>query len=250
MDALQAEVDALKRLQAETAAELDALLPAILDRAFKGELISGSPIELDLGLPDVRTNVIDVRDLLRNKAALSAYYVSQSGQDKHRGRVKMEKFDDFVEGVCGLDLARNPRDLAAGPADMNSRDAVEAEAQKNDWYSTQRFNDGYGKSHYEYFVGKNISEAISLAEKFMGNKKPAVDRLIKLLKPLNTHQCSVVATLRAAWSKLQRLRISIPDKTIIKLAISSHSEKQTIPMSDWNWGLEWLRKNDLFPKGQ
>ena len=28
----------LKRLQAETAAELDALLPSILDRAFKGEL--------------------------------------------------------------------------------------------------------------------------------------------------------------------------------------------------------------------
>jgi type I restriction enzyme S subunit len=38
LDALQAEVDALKRLQAETRAELDALLPAILDRAFKGEL--------------------------------------------------------------------------------------------------------------------------------------------------------------------------------------------------------------------
>jgi type I restriction enzyme, S subunit len=35
---LQAEVDALKRLQAETAAELDALLPAIFDKAFKGEL--------------------------------------------------------------------------------------------------------------------------------------------------------------------------------------------------------------------
>lgn len=39
-DALQADVDALKRLQAETAAELDALLPAILDRAFNGELQS------------------------------------------------------------------------------------------------------------------------------------------------------------------------------------------------------------------
>jgi hypothetical protein len=38
LDALQAEVDALKRLQSETAAELDALLPAVLDRAFKGEL--------------------------------------------------------------------------------------------------------------------------------------------------------------------------------------------------------------------
>jgi hypothetical protein len=33
----KAIVDALKRLQAETAAEMDALLPANLDRAFKGE---------------------------------------------------------------------------------------------------------------------------------------------------------------------------------------------------------------------
>jgi type I restriction enzyme S subunit len=38
LDALQAEVDALKRLQAETATELDALLPSILDKAFKGKL--------------------------------------------------------------------------------------------------------------------------------------------------------------------------------------------------------------------
>jgi restriction endonuclease S subunit len=38
LDALQAQVGALKRLQAETAAQLDALLPSVLDKAFKGEL--------------------------------------------------------------------------------------------------------------------------------------------------------------------------------------------------------------------
>jgi type I restriction enzyme, S subunit len=38
LDALQAEVDALKELQRQTSGELDALLPAILDRAFRGEL--------------------------------------------------------------------------------------------------------------------------------------------------------------------------------------------------------------------
>ncbi len=38
LDALQAQVAVLKRPQAATAAELDALLPAIPDRAFKGEL--------------------------------------------------------------------------------------------------------------------------------------------------------------------------------------------------------------------
>jgi type I restriction enzyme S subunit len=38
LDTLQKKLDALRQLQAETAAELDALLPSILDRAFKGEL--------------------------------------------------------------------------------------------------------------------------------------------------------------------------------------------------------------------
>lgn len=38
LDELQAKVDALRRLQAETGAEMDALLAAVLDRAFKEEL--------------------------------------------------------------------------------------------------------------------------------------------------------------------------------------------------------------------
>jgi type I restriction enzyme, S subunit len=38
LDSLQAKVDSLKQLQSETTTELDALLPSILDKAFKGEL--------------------------------------------------------------------------------------------------------------------------------------------------------------------------------------------------------------------
>ncbi len=38
IDSLRGKVDALRRLQAETGAEMDALMPAVLDRAFKGEL--------------------------------------------------------------------------------------------------------------------------------------------------------------------------------------------------------------------
>lgn len=36
--ASRSQVDRLKTLQAQTAAELEALLPSILDKAFKGEL--------------------------------------------------------------------------------------------------------------------------------------------------------------------------------------------------------------------
>lgn len=38
LDELQAKVDTLRHIQAETSTELDALLPAVLDKAFKGEL--------------------------------------------------------------------------------------------------------------------------------------------------------------------------------------------------------------------
>ena len=38
LDTLQSEMDALHRLQAEAGSELDALLPSILDKAFRGEL--------------------------------------------------------------------------------------------------------------------------------------------------------------------------------------------------------------------
>lgn len=38
LDGVQAHVASLKRLQAETTAELDALFPSILDKAFRGEL--------------------------------------------------------------------------------------------------------------------------------------------------------------------------------------------------------------------
>jgi type I restriction enzyme, S subunit len=38
LDAWQANVDVLRRSQVKVAAELDALLPAVLDHAFRGEL--------------------------------------------------------------------------------------------------------------------------------------------------------------------------------------------------------------------
>jgi len=38
LDRIQADFLSVRHVQAETAAELDALLPSVLDRAFSGEL--------------------------------------------------------------------------------------------------------------------------------------------------------------------------------------------------------------------
>ena len=55
LDGLQAQVDALKRLQAETAAELDALLPSVLAKAFRGELVPTEPEFIPVQEPAVRS---------------------------------------------------------------------------------------------------------------------------------------------------------------------------------------------------
>jgi type I restriction enzyme S subunit len=38
LDGLQSQVSCLRQLRAETQKELDAMMPSILDKAFKGEL--------------------------------------------------------------------------------------------------------------------------------------------------------------------------------------------------------------------
>jgi type I restriction enzyme S subunit len=38
LDGVRERIDQLQHCQSQSAAELDALLPAVLDRAFKGEL--------------------------------------------------------------------------------------------------------------------------------------------------------------------------------------------------------------------
>jgi hypothetical protein len=71
LDDLQKETDALKALQSETSTELDALMPSILDKAFRGKcklyggnsqnrhiLGSGKPsytVEIFMGLLPART---------------------------------------------------------------------------------------------------------------------------------------------------------------------------------------------------
>ncbi len=148
--------NALKRLQAETAAELDALL----DRAFKGELVTSEAVEiqparrqtvpqLEFGivLPSTAENIIEFR------AALDAFIVNHLRYDKHLGRTKIEKVNHFIEFDCGVNLYREPVRDAAGPVDIHSRLAVEAKAKEPKWFSVFE-NRNYGK-RYEYIPGKN-----------------------------------------------------------------------------------------------
>lgn len=45
LDDIRRRADSLKKLQAETSTELDALMPSILDKAFRGEFLLALKLE-------------------------------------------------------------------------------------------------------------------------------------------------------------------------------------------------------------
>jgi type I restriction enzyme S subunit len=245
-------VEELERVVSANLQRASSLRQSILQKAFSGKLVKPeASSSIQLGLAGIPQNVLDIQDIIKNRAAIDAYILANSPYNKYLGRTKMEKENHFLEYEAKIPLGRLALRDAAGPVDIGSRLAVEDEAKNQNWYSVVKHQMGGGKIRYEYVAGKKIAAAIPIAETFMGDRKPAVDRLIKLLKPLNTDQCSVVATLYAAWNDLLLLGKHVSDQTIITESSDNwHHEKKKIPIAEWNWGLNWLRKNNLIPNGR
>jgi len=280
VEGLFALADQLEQRLAQARKLVEKLTPSLLARAFAGKLmpqdandepasalleriqmereqpkekvLKGKPAQpptsqpqFDLGIPP-----LSAANIFEQRAALNAYVLSQRLHDKKFGRTIMEKSDELFEYHCGLPLRRERMRDAAGPVDYPSRLKVEENAKELNWFSTVEHKLPGGKTFIEYVPGKNFSEAMAIAGKFMGDKKPAVDRIIKLMKPLSTDDCSIIGTLYAAWNDLLIFQKPISDDLVINESRNNwHPAKKNIPLSDWRRGLDWLRKHNVIPKG-
>jgi type I restriction enzyme S subunit len=70
------------------------------------------------------------------------------------------------------------------------------------------------------------------------------------MRPLDTKQCEIAATLYAAWNDLLIAGKTPSDDDIITEARDNwHPSKATISLDHWRKGLEWLRTSKLIPCG-
>jgi hypothetical protein len=245
----QAKVDALKRLQTETAAELDALLPAVLDRAFKGELLSAELVPSIVPMAAEAPPTKHSRGLFYRRAAIDAYIVNALQDDRNLGRTKLEKISHLLEYHCGVNLEREPLRDAAGPIDNVSRRKVESLAVKQHWYSVKEAREHWGM-RVSYTPGPKIADALAYAKKTLGAHHSSVDDLIVMLRPLDTKQSEIIATLYAAWNDLLLTGKSpTDDEIVIEAREHWHPSKQEISVDRWVNGLRWLRHSGLIPRG-
>ena len=265
-DALQVQVWALRESQAENTAELDALLPSVLDRVFRGETATfgdGSVSPLETTKRRQRRSSAPIQELVRvivtkpikkhskglfyRRAALDCYIISALPGDPNLGRTKIEKLSHLIEYHCGVDLEREPVRDAAGPNDYPSRRKVESLAGRLKWYSTRTQAD---RAKVDYVPGPAITKSHRTAERLLGTRKGAVDALLHLMKPLDTKQSEIIATLYAAWNDFLLIGKTPADDEIVREVRDNwHSEKRSIPVEQWRKALIWMRKSQLVPRG-
>lgn len=237
-------VESVIGMQNASSQQSDVAFQSLLHRAFSGELAT-SPIELQI--VDQVKSVKHSRGIFYRRAAIDAYLIHSLADDKNLGRTKIEKITHLLEYHCGLDLEREPIRDAAGPNDYVSRRKVESLAAKQHWYSASQASERWG---VRYEAGANITSALPIAKRIFGKHQSVVDGLIALMRPLDTKQCEIAATLYAAWNDLLLASPNPTDDEIItEVHDNWHPSKKTIPVDRWMKGLRWLRQSGLVPRG-
>lgn len=181
------------------------------------------------------------------RAAVAAYIIEQHQVDMHFGRTKLEKLNHLIEYHCGIDLERDPVRDAAGPNDYPTLRKVEYLAEKRGWFQTEE-REGGGRVIYH--LGEKTADRIRAARAIFGRRIAEVDKLIDLLRPADTKQTEIVATLYASWNDFLLAGTAPTDEQIIQdVRENWHESKKSIKPSRWELALKWMRSKGLVPKG-
>lgn len=181
------------------------------------------------------------------RAVFAAEIVHQLHNDNRFGSVKHEKIVHLCELHLGLqeDLDRRAYKEAAGPYDPKARRSVEGIFRQQKWFDATK-PDG---SRVVYLPLEKAGGHAEYFDRYFGEQKGAIQSIIDLLRPLNTEQCEIVATLYAVWNDFLIDKRQPDDDEIVASVLQWHPKKQQIAKDRWLAALPWMRQKGLIPKG-
>lgn len=240
LDELQSETQKLQTLYQQKLQALEDLKKSILQKAFAGELtfvISVSAFTKVIGISSTDLQASIIAFALKKhqgKATASTF-----------GNVKAEKITNTAQYLLEIDLEREPYKDAAGPNDFTRLKFVQSRATKAGMFSVSKRGEGY-----DYHLNRQADSWIEKAKNALGQQWNDLERLIDLFVPMDTEQAEVVATVYAAWNNLLLDDIAITDEAIVTEARENwHSAKMKIEREKFFKSIDWLRRNNLVPKG-
>ena len=268
LDSFQAQVNRLNALQEKSAAELDALLPAVLDKAFKGELVAPETIRIAASAEAKPAQPAAVaagprkhsRGIYFKRGAIAAYIIDRLHHRPEFGRVMFEKCLYMAETYVGVDLEGSYKRAAAGPLDAEYLNKLESLAAKRRWF-TKRKSTGTA-TRYAYRPGRDAADRLAAAAAILGDRRERMDRLLDLMamQKMDTERAEIVATLFAAWNDLliaagardadpSDPRHPSDDEIIAEVRNCWHAAKQRFTADRLQQALGWMRDQGLVPCG-
>lgn len=211
--------------------------------ALMSDLLSGR-VQVPIAVATVATRSVPPAF---KRAVFAAEIVHQLHNDSRFGSVKHEKIVHLCELHLGLhqDLDRHAYKEAAGPYDPKARRSVERIFQQQKWFDTTK-PDG---NRVVYVPLEKAGGHAEYYDRYFGEQKPAIQSIIDLMRPLDTPQCEIVATLYAVWNDFLIDGQQPTDDEIVTSVLQWHPKKQEIGEDRWSRALLWMRQKGLVPKG-
>lgn len=184
------------------------------------------------------------------RSVLAAEIVEQFHELPTFGRVKFHKTMFLCERVAEFDLGTQYHRAAAGPYDNRFMRSVDSQMERQGWF--RRVSRGTGPD------GKPMGWAYQPMEKAGGHRewferywaeaRERIQRVMDLLRGLDTERCEIIATLYSAWEDLLAAGGDVADEAIVNEVLTNwHESKQAIPRDRWMGALGWMRERGLTP---
>jgi hypothetical protein len=179
-------------------------------------------------------------------------YSRQPRYARHLGRVKMEKLLHGIEAIVGVDFGRVPIKHDYGPADIQLLDLAQNNASELAYFKTVEERKDKDSYRFRYDKGECFEDAITHFHNEFEHQKGAIDRLLDLFLEFNTADTELRMTLYATWNNLllQNIPIENDAQLIGEAHTWSKSKEEKFNPDDFIEPLQWLRDNDLVPKGE
>lgn len=250
--------DRLDEMESRIAREQAALAKLhMLKQGLMHDLLTGQVrVPSELGVTAAGDNASDAPRSERRtniyfmRSVLAAEIVEQMHEHATFGHVKFQKTLFLCERVAGLDLETRYHRAAAGPHDNRLMRSVDGQMKKQKWFRVVPRSVGAdGKPvGWAYERMENAGGHREWFEKYWAAARERIQRVINLLRPLDTKRCEVVATLYSAWEDLLAADREATDDAIVNEVLTNwHESKQAIPRDTWIRALGWMRKQELQP---
>lgn len=180
------------------------------------------------------------------RAVLAAEIVDRLHREPTFGRVKFQKILYLCEHHLGMDLGGDFRRQAAGPFDNRMLHSVESQLEHQRWFSAKR-----DRGRIVYIPMENAGGHKKYFDNYWAEYRDGLDWILRLLRPLDTERCEIVATLFAAWNDLIVAGKTFNDEDIVhEVRANWHESKRRFYENRLRKTLHWMRNNGLVPQGR